>query len=94
MKAKILILILTGVLILVMMNSCTKASASMFGPSAAEQEAKQRLSTIETQLTYQRHSKENWAGVAGALALGCVLLLIIGTALGAQTRRNHHHAAI
>jgi hypothetical protein len=91
MKLKhLIILILAGALALVMMNSCTLAHADIFGPSAGERDARQRLSTIETQLTYQRHNTENWQGAAGALAIGSLLLLIIGTALGAKTRRNHH----
>jgi hypothetical protein len=93
MKIKHLIfVILAAVLMLFMMNSCTQAHASLLGPSASEVEAKQRLSTVETQLYHQRHSTENWAGVAGALAIGSLLLLIVGTALGSLTRRHYKNA--
>lgn len=94
MKSKLIILILALALALVMMNSCTRASAAnFFGPSAGEQEAKQRLSTIENQLTYQRHHSDNVAGVAVALGFGCILLLLVGTAMGSQIRRHYQHAS-
>jgi hypothetical protein len=93
MKTKLIILILATALALVMMNSCTKVSAaSLFGPSASEQEAKERLYTVENQLTNQRHSTENMAGAAVALGFGCILLLLIGTAMGSKIRRQHQHA--
>lgn len=89
MKRKLLImLILVG--ILSMLNSCSKARASnFFGPSAAEQDTKQRLSAVEALLTTQRQHTEAWQIISGALGVGCVLVLVIGTALGANTRRQH-----
>jgi ABC-type Fe3+ transport system permease subunit len=94
MKTKLIILILAMALALVMMNSCTKVSAaSLFGPSASEQDAKQRLISTETQLNYQRHSTENMAGAAVALGFGCILLLLIGTAMGSKIRRHYSHAS-
>jgi len=89
MKLKhLLFVIMAAVLLAFMLNSCTQANAAIFGPSATEQEAKQRLSTVENQLSYQRHSTESWQGAAGALAVGCLLLLLLGTAIGSATRRH------
>lgn len=93
MKLKHLIfVILAAILAAFMMNSCTRAEASFLGPSASEQEARQRLSTVENQLFHQRQSTEGWQGAAGAMAISAIVLLLLGTALGSKTRRKYQHA--
>lgn len=88
MKPKTLILFIF-LSVFMMLNSCSKAYDSIVGPSAAEKDAKTRLSVVEALLTSQRQHTETWQVVAGACAVGCVLVLLIGTALGANTRRHH-----
>lgn len=52
-------------------------------------EAKEKITHLETQLTAQSVILNRWQITSGSLALGCLILLIIGTALGAKTR--HHY---
>ncbi len=52
-------------------------------------EAKEKITALETQLTAQSVILNRWQITSGSLALGCLILLIIGTALGAKTR--HHY---
>ena len=52
-------------------------------------EAKEKITHLETQLTTQSITLNRWQITAGSLAVGCAFLLIIGAALGAKTR--HHY---
>ncbi len=82
-------------LLCLLLSSCSQAKASWFGWDEANwerqraDEARRKLSTLEQQLTVHRQSVHTWELTAGSLAVGAVLLLIIGTALGTRTR----HAA-
>jgi len=52
-------------------------------------EAKEKITHLETQLSAQSNTLNRWQVTSGALGIGCLTLLIIGTALGAKTR--HHY---
>ena len=62
-----------------------KAQADWFDSG---KEQKQRLTKVEQELTVQRKSNDALIVVAGLLGIGCVMLLVIGTALGAAVRRH------
>ena len=66
------------------------AQASWFskGPDPLD-EAKEKIVTLESHLTAQAILLNRWQIASGSLGIGCVLLLIIGTALGATTRKHH-----
>lgn len=82
--------------LLILLNLCTPVHAGWFGWGEAdrlrrerEEEQRHRLNEAERQLGTQRKAAESWQFTAGSVAVGGVVLLIIGTALGARTR----HAA-
>jgi len=52
-------------------------------------EAKEKITHLETKVTEQSITLNRWQITSGALGIGCLTLLIIGTALGAKTR--HHY---
>ena len=56
-----------------------------------EDPTRQRLFQVEHELTQQRQANDTSAVIIGILGIGCVVLLIIGTALGAKVRRRHEH---
>jgi len=71
-------------LCLAVMTPSAKADWFDFG-----NEHKEKLVQVEHELAAQRQANDTWVAIAGTLAVGCVLLLIIGTALGAKVRRHH-----
>ena len=50
--------------------------------------AQQQLQQAQAQLMQQQASTGTWQLAAGVLAVGCILLFIIGAMLGSRTRRN------
>ena len=82
-------------LLCLLLTSCSNARASWFGWDEANwerqraDEQRRKLSEAEHQITEHRQAVHKWELAAGSLAVGAVLLLIIGTALGTRTR----HAA-
>ena len=50
---------------------------------------KQRLANTESQLNDQRKSTASWEIAAGFLAVGCIALFTVGTAIGARTRADY-----
>ncbi len=79
--------------ILTLLLFSTAAQASWFskGPDPIP-EYKEKITALETKLSDQSHSLNHWEIATGSLCVACVLLFIIGTALGAQTRQNHHES--
>ena len=53
-------------------------------------EYKEKIASLENQLSAQRSTTDHWQIASGSLGIGCVLLLVIGTALGAKTRHHYH----
>ena len=53
-------------------------------------EYKQKITSLENQLSAQSLTLNHWQIATGSLGIGSVLLLIIGTALGAHTRKHHY----
>ena len=81
-------------LVVVLTTFSTPAQAGWFGWSdydveQLKREHQKQLSVTAQQLAVQREALETWELIAGSLAIGGPLLLIIGTALGTRTR----HAA-
>jgi hypothetical protein len=52
---------------------------------------RRRIVELESQLDLQRHRSDRWQSFTVTLGASCVLLLILGTSLGAKTR---HDAAL
>lgn len=52
-------------------------------------EYRARIATLENQMSEQHQLTDRWEIASGILALGCVLLFVIGTALGAKTRQSY-----
>jgi hypothetical protein len=51
-----------------------------------------KIDGLESKLAAQHQSLNRWQLAAGSLAVGCAFLLIIGTALGAKTRKHFHES--
>ena len=52
-------------------------------------EYRAKISALEEQILEQHATTNRWEAATGTLALSCVLLFVIGTALGAKTRQNY-----
>jgi len=52
-------------------------------------EYRSKITKLEEQISEQHATTYRWEVATGTLALGCVLLFVIGTALGAKTRQNY-----
>lgn len=80
MKTHILLFLLTFVLL-----SCEPAQANWFDTGS---DLHMKLSQVERQLKIQQDKTHEATQVACFLGIGCVLFLIIGTAVGAKTRHD------
>ena len=77
-------------LILILLLSSPAAHASWFSMTPDPiPEYKEKITALETQLSAQNQTVNHWQIATGSLCVGAVLLFVIGTALGAQTRQNH-----
>jgi hypothetical protein len=70
--------------IITLLSSCSPATDG--GWFKAKDEQKQKLVEVENQLAVQRKKTDTWAVIAGCLGIGCVLLFVIGTAIGSRTK--------
>jgi hypothetical protein len=52
-------------------------------------EYRAKIASLEDQMSEQHKVIGHWVIAAGTLAFGCVLLFVIGTALGAKTRQDY-----
>lgn len=79
------------ILILLILLCCASTvNAGWFSDSPAPlDEAKARITSLENHITVQAVTLNRWQIATGSLAVGCVILLIIGAALGAQTRKHY-----
>lgn len=72
---------------------CCSTAANAFWPftSAPDPipEYKEKIVALESNLSEQAILLNRWQIASGSLGIGCVILLIIGTALGATTRKHH-----
>lgn len=73
------------ILICILLSACS-ANAGWFGWNDGE--FKQKIAALEGQLSEQYKTSDHWKAFTGALAIGCVLLFVIGTSLGAKTRHD------
>ncbi|MEY4482593.1 MAG: hypothetical protein RL693_45 [Verrucomicrobiota bacterium] len=76
-----------SILILCLLLCLPPAQAEWFSNTAAQHQ--EQIVALEGQLSAQGQSLGHWQAAAASLVIGCVLLLIIGTALGAQTRKYY-----
>ncbi|WP_395733359.1 hypothetical protein [Prosthecobacter sp.] len=78
------------ILLICLLTPLTTVKAGWFSkdPDPLD-EAKEKITHLETQLSAQSITLNRWQITSGALGIGCLTLLIIGTALGAKTR--HHY---
>lgn len=65
---------------------CNPARADWLSGGGKQEE---QIAKIERELESQRGFTDQWEVIAGVLGVGCVLLLVIGTALGSKTRHGH-----
>jgi hypothetical protein len=82
-------LILLSLLLLstVVLSSCRHAAApAMVDPIVAQQQ--HRVIELESQLDGLRLTNDRWQILCASTGVGAVLLLILGTALGAKTRHD------
>lgn len=56
--------------------------------SSDTDKVQQQLQQTQAQLVTQQASTGNWQLAAGILAVSCILLFLIGTAIGSKARRN------
>lgn len=77
-------------LTLCLLLCASPANAGWFsqGPSELEM-AQERVQTLENQMSTQATLINRWQIATGSLAVACVILLVIGTALGAKTRKHY-----
>lgn len=70
---------------------CTSAVHAGWFSNTSETLAanREKIMLLENQLSAQYQYLSHWKLAAGLLLFGCVLLLIIGTALGAETRKHY-----
>lgn len=85
MKSK---LITRCIILILLAMAIPKAQAGWFNNNETEKELQQELAQTEEQLLQQRKATDQWEIIAGALAVACILLFVIGTALGAKTRHE------
>ena len=52
-------------------------------------EYRAKIISLEDRISEQHASNTRWEIATGTLAVGCVLLFVIGTALGAKTRQHY-----
>ena len=68
-----------------------KADA-MFGHVAAEKQRRisveQQLGQVGQQLTIETQTADKWQGVSFMLGIGCVITLVLGTAIGSNGRKH------
>jgi hypothetical protein len=86
MKYFLVLLSLTGAL------ACCAPSGNPPADTGLVDEAnRRRIIELESQIALQQHRSERWQLCTVTLSIGCVLLLVLGTSLGAKTR---HDAAL
>ncbi len=77
-------------LFLILSAFTPSAHGGWFGSSRKEKEEhKQQVVKLEQDLQHAHQKTDTWIIAAAFLSLLCVLLLILGTALGAKVRRHH-----
>ena len=83
--------ILTLIALLLLCSPPVQAGWFSWGPKPDPTlEYKTKIVSMENQMSAQSRTMNQWQIAAGFLSIGCVLLLVIGTALGAQTRKHHY----
>ena len=78
------------IIIICLLLCSVTAQASWFskGPDPLD-EAKAKIILLENHLSAQALLLNRWQIASGSLGIACVILLIIGTALGATTRKHY-----
>jgi hypothetical protein len=88
MKQFILIIVLV---VLASIATTPKAQA-MFGHVAAEKQRRisveQQLGQLGQQLSLEKQTTDKWQGVSFTLGIGCVVTLVVGTAIGSNGRKH------
>lgn len=74
-------------LLFCLLVSCSKVQGGWFDKGNDEQ--KQKLIQLESELQGQHKKIDQWELIAGTLGVACILLFVMGTAIGTRTR----HAA-
>lgn len=74
------------ILFILLAAACPKVQAGWFNNNEAEKLLQQELVQSKELLLQQRKATDQWEIIAGTLAVACILLFVIGTAIGAKTR--------
>ena len=78
-------------IILILLFGSPAAHASWFSwHTDSNPEYREKVTALESELSAQRSTSSHWQIATGTLGVGCVLLFVIGTALGSETRQHHH----
>ena len=81
-------------LFLILLCCSRSAHAGWFSSDPAPlNEAKAKIASLENQFAAQVATVNRWQIAAGSLAVACVILLIIGAALGSSTRKHHNESS-
>ena len=75
-------------LCLLLLTSAANAGFFSKVPDPVLLEAKEKITALEAQITAQTKALNHWQIATGSLAAGCVVVFVIGTALGATTRKH------
>jgi hypothetical protein len=82
--------ILTLITLLLLASPPAHAGWFSWGPEPdPTTEYRKKIVSLENQMSVQSRTMNQWQIAAGSLGIGCVLLLVIGTALGAKTRKHY-----
>ncbi len=68
--------------------SCAPVTKRPPAPDPEQELQQRRLSELERRLQMQHTTNDHWQTLAASLGVGCVVLLILGTALGTKTRHD------
>ncbi len=80
---------LITILLLLLAAAPLQAGWFFKDPPDLTPEYRAKITALEEHLSEQHKTTDRWVVATGTLALGGVLLFVIGTALGANTRQNY-----
>jgi len=77
--------ILLAAAVLCLLPCCAREPKTIVQP---DEQARRRVVELESQLHQQTQVTDRWQLITVSLGIGCVVLLVVGTSLGAKTRHD------